>query len=139
MNTIQEQILEGNKLIAEFMGAELMSDTSLIDDDPKMKYWMYKDPIHHKSRIHAADKIRYHTSWDWLMPVVEKIEGIEVDGYNGAWKLNLDPWEVQFIDYTDESHDSVVSITRSDFDTLIEATWQAVVQFIQWFNNTQNK
>jgi len=52
-----------NKLIAEFMGYEIIfrpnsngfieiSDTELCD----------------------VDDLEYHTSWDWLMPVIEKIQ-----------------------------------------------------------------
>ena len=49
-----------NRLIAEFMGAE----------------------------GHPLDQMKYHTSWDWLMPVIEKIETL---GYN--FEKNYQPIE----------------------------------------------
>ena len=48
---METQIIEGNKLIAEFMEFPTAETAGRINDD-------------------AA---KYHSSWDWLMPVVEKI------------------------------------------------------------------
>jgi len=45
--------MNNNKLIAEFMGYEV--------------HPVYEDERH---------DLQYHTSWDWLMPVVEKIEQV---------------------------------------------------------------
>ena len=47
--------MKNNKLIAEFMGDE-----------------------HPLAEVTHEASYRYHTSWDWLMPVVEKIEKLEV-------------------------------------------------------------
>jgi len=46
---------ESNKLIAEFMGVE--TTDGLVFQDANTK------------EFHP---IKYHTSWDWLMPVVQK-------------------------------------------------------------------
>ena len=46
---------KNNKLIAEFMGYPPMTDRE------------------------ASAVSAFHTSWDWLMPVVEKIEGAGLD------------------------------------------------------------
>jgi len=43
--------MNDNKLIAEFMGSNLNG----------LESWQYEE------------ELQYHTSWDWLMPVVEKI------------------------------------------------------------------
>ena len=48
---------DNNKLIAEFMG-----DTFY----PEPQHWYDS----HGSFI--GDTLKYHTSWDWLMPVIEK-------------------------------------------------------------------
>ena len=56
MKTIEE----GNKLIAEFVGAKLTKGNFYLLDGEIL--------------AHEAD-LKYHTSWDWLMPVVEKIRG----------------------------------------------------------------
>ena len=60
--------MEENKLIAEFMG------------------WDVKNPTTIPTNLHLSNleldngeiiELKYDTSWDWLMPVVEKIESDE--------------------------------------------------------------
>jgi hypothetical protein len=60
----EQEILEGNKLIADFMGEkwEINSVTN------------YQLPV--VKKFGKWKGLRYHTSWDWLMPVVVKIENI---------------------------------------------------------------
>lgn len=58
---MDKQIQEGNKLIAEFMML------SKVEGD------LY--PI--AGYLTPAEQLGYHTSWDWLMPVIEKISKIE--------------------------------------------------------------
>jgi len=48
--------MNNNKLIAEFMGVETTDGLVFQDNN-----------------THEFHPIKYHTSWDWLMPVVEKI------------------------------------------------------------------
>jgi hypothetical protein len=65
----EEEILEDNKLIAEFMGAE----KSHFGD-----YLIY--PINtDKNAFGKTDysDVKYHSSWDWLMPVLEKIRDMK--------------------------------------------------------------
>lgn len=55
----QNEIIEGNRLIADFMGVKIGED----------KYsWRpgVQEPL---QEYHLA----YHTSWNWLKPVVDKI------------------------------------------------------------------
>ena len=51
MNQLNQNKMNDNKLIAEFMGSNLNG----------LESWQYEE------------ELQYHTSWDWLMPVVEKI------------------------------------------------------------------
>lgn len=104
MKTIEE----GNKLIAEFMGI-----TPIVENNGVV----YKDPNTGHIML-----IRYHTSWDWLMPVVEKIEslGYGVTIYRKGCHIN----DIGLFGVNGFNHKSK-----------IEQTWLAVVEFIKWYNN----
>jgi len=53
--------MENNTLIAEFMGGQRV----LPDED------VYNMPTHN-NLCYGVNELQYHTSWDWLMPVVQK-------------------------------------------------------------------
>ena len=79
---------DNNKLVAEFMG-----DTFY----PEVQHWYDS----HGSFI--GDALKYHTSWDWLMPVVEKIENISGELILSTNLENTYPEVVEFIkQYNDE-------------------------------------
>jgi hypothetical protein len=124
---------EGNKLIAEFMGwtyytKEYNWKRSRID------YPTWSDGAMGWKELH------FHTSWDWLMPVVEKIEGVEtigqrcyvdislykISGYcSGVESKGLDVFR-----YTEEGR------YFNDEDKR-QAVWRTVVKIIQWYNKTK--
>jgi len=79
----KEQI-QGNKLIAEFMGHRFTGDgvkKAYCMYLPDQQYWSfsawnvegYPDSLDEKIEAY----FKYHDSWDWLMPVVEKIEATQ--------------------------------------------------------------
>lgn len=57
-----EDITKNNKLIAEFLGHTRTGDTYNIPNEHPYLHQEY---------------LKYHKSWDWLMPVVEKIEKVK--------------------------------------------------------------
>jgi hypothetical protein len=97
--------MKENKLIAEFMEVhEIMHDgySEYDFDDNTLD-------------VVAENELKYHTSWDWLMPVVEKIETI-------SGKL---PTHIGNIP-NDEDWES-----NNFLSTNIEETYKAVVEFIK--------
>ena len=56
-----QEILEGNKLIAEFMGAK-RKEYSITNRE----HYLFRD-----GRKYLTENLIFHSSWDWLMPVVE--------------------------------------------------------------------
>ena len=56
-----------NKLIAEFMGG--YTPYEKFGDNTEYYY---------KGKYVKLENMEFHKSWDWLMPVVEKIEKLEV-------------------------------------------------------------
>ena len=67
----QHDIQMGNKLIAEFMGLE--TPFNEISDATLYRYKGIDEKGEYQFDVELHE-MRYHLSWDWLMPVVQKIE-----------------------------------------------------------------
>ena len=104
---MNKDVLEGNKLIAEFMAEE----PEVLKRDLK--------------RAGTLESMQFHKSWDWLMPIVEKIDSIIPDD--------------SFV--TIEYNRCLITVLDGGFDidvignSRIEATYKAVVEFIKWYNS----
>ena len=61
-----------NKLIAEFMGLNKKEFKSGLINYYHIDYHDYDNKYHWT--WYEADELSYDASWDWLMPVVQKIE-----------------------------------------------------------------
>ena len=114
----QEQILENNKLIAEFMNISCFEEfnNSLLVSHPEEGIWYY-EPLWY---------LDYHSDWSLLMPVVLKIETL---GYR-----------VGIIDCGCHINDNNGDYDNTIYDkrSKIEAVYQSVIEFINWHNQTNN-
>ena len=63
--------MRDNKLIAQFMGVRFMSDDKHIK---RLKE--NRDEGIYYDLGYMESELKYHESWDWLMPVIEKIMDI---------------------------------------------------------------
>jgi hypothetical protein len=122
-----EQILEGNKLIGVFDGATFVNDAP--EEYPNGYYIGELDEM-------LPENWNYHVSWDWLMPVIEKIcktEIIEAEHRQDTYyirtfgMLNEETGNPMFRFYC---------CSVFEAETLIEAAWMAVVDFIKTNNTT---
>ena len=100
--------MKDNKLIAEFMG--------MTYGDPNDNSVMIQ-MTHQGNEVIPVNSIKYHTSWDWLMPVVREVLTI-VD-------INL----VNY--FVDELKFCVL-------DNDIDGAFEEVVEFINYLNKTNN-
>ena len=67
--------MKDNKLIAEFMGAVGTPKYNPTEWDVYITGYLDVDSDDENAQhFYTPDEMKYHTSWDWLMPVVEKIE-----------------------------------------------------------------
>jgi len=99
--------MKDNRLIAEFMGA-------FFDDNGMTRICGQ----YGLERVNDLS-LKYHTSWDWLMPVVEKC----LEKHN-----NL-------IDGRDVIDTSYPSIAQALQVVSLGETYKAVVEFINQLNN----
>lgn len=133
--------MSDNELIAEFMG-NLRLYQVLLDPKAEFKTWRHADyknftfdeATSELPKIKAegypdaeivfvGGTTKFHSSWDWLMPVVEKIA-----------KVGYSPFILS--DKTAYIEGKHLSIHTGD--SSLEATYKAVVEFIKWYN-TLNK
>ena len=126
-----ENIIENNKIIAEFMG--YVKNCS----DKDFTFYTHPDGkgiiirSHHDCDRFISHKLMeargfiFHRSWDWLLEVVEKIEslGYRIEIVKHICRIYLSNKE---------------TIIISENTPKIEAVNIACVEFIKWYNN-QNK
>ena len=119
---METNIVEQNKLIAVFMGGLYTLSFEL----KKGEMWV---PIHGICRYDTIESgrgqtLQYHRSWDWIMPVVEKIEN-----FNHSATLFIIEDERCHIDTQNGFEIDSVGHTK------IEAVYNACIEFIKWYNN----
>lgn len=119
-----------NEVIAEFMG--ILFDTSGQCTAPERMYsWRpgCLDPL-------RVEHLQYHNNWSWLMPVVEKISQIRCAPDSEFDHDTFYPRTFGML--SPEARKPMVRINRCqvfESDTLINATYQSVVDFITGYNN----
>ena len=115
MNTIN--VSKSNKMIAKFMEGKFgpCSRLKLSSND----VWL---PVHGVCRFDTIDlgkgkTLCYHKSWDWLIPVINKIKSH--DSYS------------KYVDHTTSIIDQGGVYINTKF---IDVTYDNVIDFINWFN-----
>lgn len=110
--------IETNRLIAQFMGLTWIEKGDY--DFPTGHYEKGED-------WYGADFVNYNTSWDWLMPVVEKIENDTPIYINICENCCIIDTAEDLRNPKDEP------LIRVDADTKLEATYRAILEFINWY------
>lgn len=144
----QKEIETGNKLIAEFMGGKLYKSESHNHSFHTAPKKMPTEPVYSL----VIGNLKYNSSWDWLMPVVEKIGRIRHDnpypkdlkkgeviidqltlGRNvfslHAFKWT-GKWEIKTFYHAYDPDEPKMSDAKSYHEMI----WKTVVDFIKWFN-----
>ena len=97
--------MNDNKLISEFMGVAFHDD---------------ENQYYNADGLHIGNTLQYHTSWDWLLPVVDKIKILVME--DDSDKLyNSEEWD---------------NITHTLVQIEIKFVYKAVVEFIKTYNKT---
>ena len=113
-------MINKNKLIAEFMGLK----------EHKGSYYFIN-----KEEWIPDVELEYHKSWDWLMPVVEKIENFIFDE-NNSYNVTIGSTNYCVIQ---DSNGNTIEIIKDNGKSKLETTYQAVVEFINQHNKTNLK
>jgi len=114
----EEEIVFNRELITQFMDYPLHEDT-----DGRIMYEERRDCLCY------MEDFDYHESWDWLMPVVEKIESLGFEVLIGRISCNIN----RILD----RENPISSFVCGDISKKIEIVYLAVVQFINWYNKNK--
>ena len=116
-----KNIVENNKLIAEFMGVfDKILSTGNIHSWSDAPFYYTTEETKEKVIKNICKYSKYDSDWNWLMKVVEKCLVGEAE-YN-----------------EDEAKKAIREIYESLCNINISSVYNACVEFIKWYNE-QNK
>lgn len=121
-----QQIYENNRLIAEFMGWESNRYSNLPNK-------LHKGNSDDERSVYVGS-LEYHTSWDWIMHVVEKIDNINCNDYTG-FTFQINKTSVSVFCHVKSRMDGVIFQTpwRKECSK-IEAVYEGVLEFVKFYN-----
>jgi hypothetical protein len=110
-------MMQENKLIAEFMGYHYVAETKMTHD-----YFMVK------GRYIRPDGIKFDTDWNWLMDVVDKIEGLN-------FSVEINRQEERDYQCLIVKKEIIVQTFSSN---KMQSIYQAVIKFIKYYEQNSN-
>jgi hypothetical protein len=119
-----KEIHEGNRLIAVFMGRPYKFNRTKFSDGSAFEHEVLPD---------------YHIRWDEIMNVVEKIEkDVSASIYYG-FSVTITDLHCAVWCHEKRKQDGIIYQTPYGQrpSSKIVAVWDAVVQFIQWYNKNK--
>lgn len=139
----QKQIEEGTIAICKFIGGNV--DVAYETHLGNSYVWRGEPAIGFrvKTQMPAGigiliDQCKFHSSWDWLMPVVEKINYTKaiIDGDEETFDVIIFKSTVQI----NNQHEMLFESCRMDQnDPMCAVLFRAIVEFINWYNANKTK
>lgn len=128
---------EENKLIALFMGGNfkvITFQTPYGEETYDEWYGVEGIPPQTGWAIAASGEYPYDSSWDWLMPVVEKIGALPGINVNIS---SFDGCSIYDDNYKHTAQGMIISVGLDRSIPLMNAIYTAVVAFINWYNKNK--
>ena len=119
----EKEILDGNKLILLFEGFEYVND----DTEAYPNGYYYNKEF----GTFVLGELQYHESWDWLIPVIEKISKIPIPNAEHRQDVYYPRTFGMINEETGQPMFRFYCCSVFEAETLIEAAWLAVVDFIK--------
>lgn len=128
-----ENILENNKIIAEFLEFKKVNFlngcyTFIIPD--YLSHGEYKNlTLEDNKEVVAWDveNLIFHNDWNWIMQVVEKIESL-----NFVVQIHLNSCFIKEFEHF--INNKAIWRGKSHAENKIEAVYSACIEFIKWYN-----
>ena len=123
-----KNILENNKLLAEFLGE--------IKQPFEFPQFGYINSMGDWKDTFFDNQLKFHSNWNWLMSVVEKIHSMQSYGVfinpNGTYIQDEEDKVICMTFKNEEVNGEIISSSN------IEATFNCCAEFVKWYNE-QNK
>jgi hypothetical protein len=103
-----------NKLIAEFLGFQ----------QTNIGWYDSEEVLLITERDNTFDDLKFNTDWNWLMEAVDKIESFGYDVFINTCVCRI----------TDVGQNMFEDIECFVNDNKRQATYNALVEFIKWYN-----
>lgn len=118
-------IEENNKLIAEFMGGKFKTSEDGFNycELPNEVINLIKDPMLGSNWV--CMNFMFHSSWDWLKPVIDKI--IKDNSFKIIDECSKNEWYY------------ITSISQMYIGVDVLQAHHYVCEYIHWLNREQNK
>jgi len=130
-----KEITENNKLIAEFMGmkpSKIFGKYSISKD-----HCTCNEDTPDKAMNGFASIAKYNTSWDWLMPVVEKIDSLLADGEFITSEYRTCYLDIYTPSWIFPEYSADVFCITGEGKSRLEAMLNCVLEFITWYNENK--
>lgn len=129
--TLEYDIVEGNKIIAHFMGNKMNGDYYISG---------YNSNFPTKRLVHPLD-LEYNENWSWIMPVWNKIIALEtndlvfdrVEVGKQSIFLHIHLWQKKWTTQS-FSHTCFQFEEGKETENMIMVYWKTIVDFIKWYN-----
>lgn len=119
----EQEIIEGNQLIAEFMEGIFEDGMVYLDNNVALC---------------SEDCLYYHFSWDWLMPVVEKISNMDnVNFFSILLNRSSDIYLTK-VDLNTFMENSFFSVFDDEKSNII-MVYKTVIKFIKWYKSCKKE
>ena len=118
----QEEILDYNKLCAEFLGWEYAKDRDIWNPN-----------MHHDYSFTYSINLKFHSDWNWIMEIIEKI----LKDYRTDFYLDFDMPVSDTFTVSIGSDGNYNSNGKSIISSK-EAVINAINQFLIWYKTNNN-
>ena len=119
-----KNIIENNKLIAEFMGVfDKILSTGNIHSWSDAPFYYTTEDTREKVIKNISKYSKYSKDWNWLMQIVDKIENMGNDVLITS----------NYVQITYNEGENFINLELKG-NIMLETVYNACVEFIKWYN-----